>query len=261
MQIDVDAARELVTATAGRGTERWLHSQGAADAARRVLPSLDAADQDLLIAAAWLHDIGFDHPRPPTGFHPLDGAQLVLDAGFPSRLAALVAHHSEARFTAAALGLLDLLNEFDRETGPVADALVYADMSSAADGQPVTVYLRLSELRQRNAESAPQLRAALASREPYLIMATARTEIRMINSGATSALILPVAADYQARDGHIDELQGRHPARDSLDVEAALHTSASLAFRSHALDTHEQLEHADALLEATDEPDFMEQPA
>lgn len=261
MQVDVDAARELVEETVGRGTDRWLHSQGAADAARRVLPCLDPADQDLLVAAAWLHDIGFDHPNPPTGFHPLDGAQLLLEAGWPARLVALVAHHSEARFTAAALGLLDLLSEYDRETGPVADALVYADMSSATDGQPVTVYLRLSDLRYRHSDDPPHLRAARASREPFLIMATARTEIRMINFGATSSLILPVAADYQARDGHIETLQARHPDRDPLDVEAALHTSASLAFRSHALDAHEQLEHAEALLQATDEPGAVEQPA
>jgi hypothetical protein len=44
-----------------------------------------------------------------------------------------------------------------------------------------------------------------------------------------------------------------------MDVEAALHTSASLAFRSHDLDPDEQLEQADALLEATSEPDLTEQ--
>lgn len=261
MQIDVDAARELVEGTAGRGTDRWLHAQGAADAARRVLPAIDPADHDLLMAAAWLHDIGFDHPQPPTGFHSLDGASLLRDAGWPDRLVALVAHHSEARYTAAGLGLLDVLGEFDRETGPVADALVYADMSSASDGQPVTVHLRLSDLRYRHSEDPLPLRIARSSSEPYLILATARTEVRMINNGATSSLILPVAPDYAAHGGHLLTLLARHPDRDVLDVEAALHTAASLAFRSHELDSDEQLEQADALLQATREPELTEAQA
>lgn len=261
MQIDVDAARELIEATVGQGTDRWLHAQGAADAARRVLPCIDPADQDLLLAAAWLHEVGHGHPQPPTGFHPLDGAYLLRDAGWPERLVALVAHHSEARYTAAALDLLDALNEFDRERGPVADALVYADMSTAEDGQPVTVHLRLSELRYGHSEDPLPMRIALSSREPHLILATARTEVRMISCGATSSLMLPVAADYEAHGGHLQTLLARHPGRDILDVEAALHTSASLAFRSHELDAEEQLEQADSLLEATREPDLTEQPA
>ncbi len=259
MNIDVDAARELVEATSGQGTERWLHAQGAADAARRVLPCIDPADQDLLVAAAWLHDIGFDHPNPPTGLHSLDGAYLLRDAGWPERLVSLVAHHSEARFLAAGMGLLDTLNEFEREISPVSDALVYADMSSAVDGQPVTVHLRLSDLRYRHSDDELPMRIALSSREPHLILSTARTEIRMINCGATSSLILPVAADYTAHGGHLQELLRRHPDRDILDIEAALHTSASLAFRSHELDADEQLEQADALLEATNEPDLTGQ--
>lgn len=253
MQIDVDAARELVEATVGQGTDRWLHAQGAADAARRVLPSIDPADHDLLIAAAWLHDVGFGHPNPPTGLHSLDGAYLLRDQGWPERLVALVAHHSEARYTAAAMDLLAELNTFDRERGPVADGLVYADMSSSTDGQPVTVNLRLTDLRYRHSEDDMPMRVALSAREPHLVLATARTEVRMINSGATSSLMLPVAPDYTAHGGHLQALLARHPDRDVLDVEAALHTSASLAFRSHELSSEEQLEQADALLEATTE--------
>ena len=253
MKIDVDAARELVEAVGGRGTERWLHAQGSAEAARRVTACVDPADHDLLVASAWLHDIGFDVPDKPTGFHPLDGAYFLRDAGWPERLVALVAHHSEARFGAAGMGLLDTLMEFEREQGPVADALVYADMSSSTDGQPVTVNLRLADLRHRHADEPLPMRVAQSSREPHLVLATARTEVRMINSGATSSLILPVAADYHAQTGQLEVLQSRHPHRDALDVEAALHTSASLAFRSHALDVEEQLEQADALLTSTDE--------
>lgn len=261
MQIDVDAARELVEETMGRGTDRWLHAQGAADAARRVLPSIHPDDHDLLIAAAWLHDVGFGHPNPPTGLHSLDGAYLLRDKGWPERLVALVAHHSEARYGAAAMDLLDELNQFEREQGPVADALVYADMSSSTDGQPVTVNLRLSDLRYRHSEDELPMRIAMSSREPHLMLATARTEIRMINSGATSSLILPVSPDYSAHGGHLQTLLSRHPDREVIDIEAALHTSASLAFRSHELSSEEQLEQADALLQATDESESADTTA
>ena len=254
MQIDVNAAREFAEATLGRGTERLAHAHGAAEAARRAAhTSLDPAHHDLVIAAAWLHDVGFGHENPPTEFHPLDGALMLREAGWDERLVALVAHHSEARFTAAALGLLDELNEFPRETGSVADALVYADMSSATDGQPVTANLRLTDLRYRHSDEHPFLKVAYASREPYLMLATARAEIRMINNGATSSLIVPVSPQWQANMAHVQELMQRYPDRDAIDLEAALHTSASLAFRSHEVSAAEQLLHADALLQATSE--------
>jgi hypothetical protein len=35
--------------------------------------TVPAADRPVLIAAAWLHDIGYAPGLPETGFHPLDG--------------------------------------------------------------------------------------------------------------------------------------------------------------------------------------------
>lgn len=96
--------------------------QAAAEAAWTVAPQ----DRDLPVAAAWLHDNGYAHPEPPTRFHPVDGALLLIDKGWPRRLVSLVAHHSEARFTAPAQGAAQAaLASFDREPGPVTDA-VYA---------------------------------------------------------------------------------------------------------------------------------------
>jgi hypothetical protein len=86
-------------------------------------------DDDPGVAAAWLHDIGYARPLRRSGFHPLDGACHLLENGWPVTVAGLVAHHSAARFVAAARGLAHLMSSFPAQryaTGPVADALTYA---------------------------------------------------------------------------------------------------------------------------------------
>jgi HD superfamily phosphodiesterase len=45
--------------------DRWLHVQAVADKAHRVAAVLPAEDADLLVAAAFLHDVGC--ARPWTG--------------------------------------------------------------------------------------------------------------------------------------------------------------------------------------------------
>lgn len=42
-------------------------------------------DRDLLVAAAWLHDIGYAPELRDTGFHPLDGARHLEALGAPAR--------------------------------------------------------------------------------------------------------------------------------------------------------------------------------
>jgi len=62
-----------------------------------------AVDREVLIAAAYLHDIGYARELVTTGFHPLDGARWLRGQGY-ERLACLVAHHSGARFEAQVKG-------------------------------------------------------------------------------------------------------------------------------------------------------------
>jgi HD superfamily phosphodiesterase len=68
--------------------------QAVAARATELARTVDKADRDLLVAAAWVHDIGYAPPLAVTGFHPLDGARHLDRSGFLARLAALVAHHS-----------------------------------------------------------------------------------------------------------------------------------------------------------------------
>ena len=228
-EVDVEAAREYAASLVGDGTARWEHIQTAATAATEPARLLDRTEGDLLIAAAWVHDIGYHHPDPPTGFRPLDGAELLLDAGWPMRLASLVAHHSEARFMAAARGLLRRLNEFPREQGPVCDGLVFADMTSASDGRRITILERLPDIRRRHAGDAILWARARDLREPHLLLAAARVDARLHNSGAPGhrALPVPPRLEHIAAEAVVD-LADRHSDRPLLDVEAAVRASASL---------------------------------
>jgi hypothetical protein len=129
---------------------RWQHVQAVGARAEAIagLPDVDAEE---LVAAAWLHDIGYAPALAETGFHPLDGARYLRQVGdIPVRVCALVAHHSCAVVEAEERGLADqLLSEFASERSATADALWYADMTTGPDGQPMQVGERLKEIRAR----------------------------------------------------------------------------------------------------------------
>lgn len=158
--------------------DRMAHSLLAGVQARRVRATVPAADADLLVSAALLHDIGYSPPFVQTGFHPIDGANFLVMLGAPYRLAALVAHHSESRLLAAAHGLLPELSRFGREEGPVTDALAYADMTAGPDGSPMSVPDRLADIAARHAHEDPELVAARRARVPLLLAATQRVQLR-----------------------------------------------------------------------------------
>ncbi len=171
--------RELAGALLSSLPDRWAHTQTAAAQAEQAASTVAATDRDLLLAAAWLHDIGYAAPLNDTGFHPVDGARYLRGLGAPMRLAALVAHHSEAELLAEARGLLDELEPFPRERSSVADALSYADMSAGPTGQRMTITARLADIRARHAAEPPRLKAARIRREPLLRAAAARVQRRM----------------------------------------------------------------------------------
>lgn len=51
---------------------RWLHVQNVVEQARWVSQVLDESEGEYLIAAAYLHDIGYAPELQRTGFHPID---------------------------------------------------------------------------------------------------------------------------------------------------------------------------------------------
>jgi hypothetical protein len=142
-----EIARDLLEAPMPR---RWAHTQGVARKARTLAPIL-GEDADLTEAAAWLHDIGYSPKIAGTGFHPLDGARHLRDVEHADALLCrLVAGHSCAIIEAEQRGLADeLAAEFPPASKVLSEALTYCDMTTAPDGEPVSVGDRLSEIRQR----------------------------------------------------------------------------------------------------------------
>jgi HD superfamily phosphodiesterase len=89
------AEEHAATLLADLGT-RWQHVRGVARQAQRVSPALAPEDRPYLVAAAWLHDIGYAPDLAATAFHPIDGARHVRALGH-ERVARLIAYHSSAR--------------------------------------------------------------------------------------------------------------------------------------------------------------------
>ncbi len=68
---------------------RWLHVQGVVERARQVGEAFNEDDRCYLIAAAYLHDIGYAPALQQTRFHPIDGARYLRSLGY-ERLASLL---------------------------------------------------------------------------------------------------------------------------------------------------------------------------
>jgi HD domain-containing protein len=156
---------------------RWDHCRGVALRAQRVQAAVELDDRALLVAAAYLHDVGYAPELVRYGFHPLDGA-IWLQAHGLHRLAGLVAHHTAARFEADAHGLADELAAFPDERSAVTDALAYSDLTTGPRGELVTVAERLGEIERRYGHTSPVVRA-LARASDALSGMVARTEARL----------------------------------------------------------------------------------
>jgi putative nucleotidyltransferase with HDIG domain len=134
---------------------------------------------DVLVSAAWLHDIGYAGEVAASGFHPLDGARYLRGLHVDKRVIALVAHHSCAVLEADVRGLdSDLLAEFDSEPGVLAEALAYCDMTTGPDGESLDVGDRLAEIRSRYGKDHP-VTQFIDNAEAMIRSVVVRTENRM----------------------------------------------------------------------------------
>jgi hypothetical protein len=141
----------------------------------------DCCDRDVLVAAGYVHDIGYAPGLKQTGLHQLDGARFIRDLG-DYRLAGLVAHHSEARFEIGLRGYEEELLEYPREDTRVYDALVYCDLTTGPDGTTMAFEDRVREVYQRYGEG--DISRALQMAEPYLKAAVDRIYQAMTASAA-----------------------------------------------------------------------------
>lgn len=172
-------ARDLAADLLGSTGDRWRHTTAVAARAAELAGTVAPTDRDVLVAAAWLHDIGYAEDLVDTGFHPLDGARHLDRLGWPRRIGALVAHHSGARFVADALGLGGPLVAYPREAGPVADALTYADQTVDSRGRRVSLQDRLADMLDRHGPDSPNAQVHHL-RAPHLLAIARRVEARMV---------------------------------------------------------------------------------
>lgn len=176
--IMVSEAQEMARSVLAEALpRRWEHVRGVAGNAERVAASL-GLNSEVLVSAAWLHDIGYAVDVVRTGFHPLDGARYLADLGAPERVVNLVARHSNAILEAGLRGIRDLLAVFPDERGVLRDALWYCDLTTSPDGQPVSAPERIAEIKERYGPSHIVTRF-ITDGAPELLAAAARTERRL----------------------------------------------------------------------------------
>ena len=161
---DVSWYRDLACQLLEGLESRIKHVTGVAESAESLggLPFEISSDAEVLVAAAWVHDIGYAPDLAVTGFHHLDGANYLESIG-EHRLACLVAHHSSGTEEASVRKLEAELSRFPFEQGLVSDCLTYCDLSIGPTGDRVTLEDRIEEVAVRYGEEAivPQgLRAA-----------------------------------------------------------------------------------------------------
>jgi putative nucleotidyltransferase with HDIG domain len=175
----VAEARELARGLlASALPRRWAHVQGVARQAEHTASRLGFRD-GVLVAAAWLHDIGYAPALKDTGFHPLDGARYLRCRAVDEQVVRLVAHHSYAPLEAAERGLVDpLVTEFPAADPVLADALCHADMTTSPDGERVEAGARLAEIQARYGPGDPVTQFIDRAR-PDILAAVARTTARL----------------------------------------------------------------------------------
>lgn len=190
----VDQARdlaELLLTSLDDDGRRWHHTQAVAARAREAAGAVAPQQMNLLITACWLHDIGYSPAIAHTGFHPLDGALHLRGTLWPPAVVGLVAHHSGARFMARARGVEALMGAFDKPgywTGPVADALTWADQTTGPDGERVTAHERIAEVLQRHGPDSAQARSH-SERGPALLAAVEATQRRLSAPGSDDVVL------------------------------------------------------------------------
>ncbi len=140
---------------------------GVVERAKRTGVVVAEAERAALVAAAYLHDIGYAPALVVTGCHPLDGARHLRELGH-ERLAGLVAYHSGARFEAQLRGLAEELAEFTDENSAVTKLLTYCDMTTGPRGESFTLDARLAEVERRYGPDHVVTRSLCDAARPWL---------------------------------------------------------------------------------------------
>lgn len=177
-----DAAASLAIELVAREPMRLSHLAAVAARCAALSVTVAEADVDALVAAGWVHDIGYLPHLSKTEFHPLDGALYLRETGWPDVVCDLVAHHSGSRFVARVRGLHGELDAFVFAENPLSDVLTTADNTAGPDGTLTTVTARLAEKRLRHPPDSPGM-LANPHRDDYILAAVRRVSGRLAERG------------------------------------------------------------------------------
>jgi hypothetical protein len=166
------AARQIL----GREVSRWAHTLGVVRQVKESLAMLPSEERSLVVAAAYVHDLGHDPCLRVTGCHALDGAMYVRKMGHP-QVAAMVAQHSGARYEARLRGLAGQMSQFTFAGSSALDLLTYSDLMTDHRGQECSVEERLEGLAVRYGTDHIVTRAVQLA-EPELRESVSRVESR-----------------------------------------------------------------------------------
>ncbi|AYY15486.1 HD domain-containing protein [Actinobacteria bacterium YIM 96077] len=147
--------------------DRWAHVLAVGSLAAKLAAQTRHVP-DVVVAAAWLHDIGYAPHVRSSGFHPVDGADFLAARHAPSELVSLVAYHSGAAYEAEERGLAAKLAAFGEPEQTNLDMLTLVDMSTGPTGIRVSVHQRLAEILTRYDTDHPVHRAITRSRESLI---------------------------------------------------------------------------------------------
>ncbi|QKE82760.1 HD domain-containing protein [Arthrobacter sp. NEB 688] len=153
---------------------RWRHVEGVAARAQRLTNDVD---ENPLVSAAWLHDIGYAPTVAYTGLHALDGAAWLASRNVDPMVVSLVAFHTGAEFEADERALLGELMAYARPPQQLLDTLILCDLTVSPVGTDTGVADRIAEIVARYGTSDPVHRAVLKSSE-YLFACCARAASR-----------------------------------------------------------------------------------
>jgi hypothetical protein len=168
--VPTDLSQSLAAGLAEALTEsRQAHSAEVGRKTARAARLVPVRMRQDLVVAGHLHDVGYGHAV--SGFHPLDGAELLEARGFSSLVCHLVAHHSASPIEAQFRGIdLDTYRRYTVEDAEIQAAervMTWADMTTGPDGSTVTLEERIAEATERYGPDHV-VTAALREAEPVL---------------------------------------------------------------------------------------------
>lgn len=156
---------------------RWSHVEAVAGAGID-LANLGYEVPDVVVSAAWLHDIGYAARVADSGMHALDGAAWLMKRSSPAGLVALVGYHSGAALEAKERGLTEPFSALPEPDADMLDLLTMLDMTTGPDGRPVSATRRIEEILNRYPADDPVHRAVVKS-APTLLESAARAASRL----------------------------------------------------------------------------------